>query len=432
MTPSAVRRAKWRYRLVVALLAVVSMPEPSAGKVLGVELQPQRGPLWCWLASAEMVNDYLYGDVGQCSLAECVPLTGCACSPPNGYLEVAECAQATPFDTGDYMLKVLTGESRWLWTAEKPDPVSPNFVRCEIEKREAPMVVWWKNGACVGDGHLAVASGITTSTAGTVVFVLDPWPPLENGKGGEKYWLSWTGFACGRNSGGHCAAYYNLGPSLVTCDTQQMQTDCDGTGDALQVVGNLEQVEPYVTTLLSGENATELRRALDVELGALTAKCDPTTVLREVRPAINSQNEVSYSRTGRLRIFCTVTVGSSSFRLSALVKDPGVAGEPLAFIGVGAGEWTDWLSAVSALLVAEAGPQSGAQPRELLELSGPGRGEAVVIDQRKPFAKRALRYGQLAIKPWETVLAQPVPPGASDFAEVLRDWALRSGSFSDF
>jgi hypothetical protein len=451
-------RERARVRLTMALAAAVApISNAALAVVLGVDLIPQRGSQWCWAASAEMAHDFAFPgkakEVGQCTLAK-QALTGCACAeaddPPG-----AGCDEPNLF-ASDFMGELLDTQGAITYHAYTPEPISPELLKCEVNDRLSPVVFWWKDVTCSDSGHLAVASGYEPSEVGDLVLVLDPWPKSDTReKGGERYWLSWRGFACGRLGGGHCAAYFKLpkeqAPMPDPCDdvTQRRGTACFAAANAVEQVKQLSELDGRVELLLNGTNHDVIRGPLGIPLAAtVSVDCDTDTILREAIPAIED-NRSTFIRTRRTKVLCTATVGGTSHQLSVMLFDPKAETQllnsasplPTSFVfgGLGSGAWTDWLSANSRVL-----DRNTSEPfavRELVELFVPGRGQMALIEELGTGARRTIRFGDIVSEPrdWEDVLGDRIlaDPGFVDdldplddldprtFEGVLRDWSVR-------
>src|SRR5687767_6321804 len=91
----------WRHTASAwVLLAILSA---GPGSAIEVPLYGQRGDVWCWAASSEMVLDYLANDdvANQCELVRSVKPDPdkCQCSPPDGQSAESPltCNLADPF-----------------------------------------------------------------------------------------------------------------------------------------------------------------------------------------------------------------------------------------------------------------------------------------------------------------------------------------------
>jgi hypothetical protein len=429
----------WRRWSRPAAAVVITFAATNAGaEVLCVPHIPQKGELWCWAAAAEMARDFLFKSeaqaVGQCTLAREVPLNPeCKCPEPDDYLYDKDCAKATPYGQDDYMRRLLVGASVQA-DSYNSAPISKELLACEIRQRKAPVIFWWRNGACVRDGHLVVASGVEGTPFGDFVLALDPWPHGEGG--GEVYWLSWRGFACGRFGNGHCVSYYNLQGARrrAPCSVSTMQdaTDCFAGPSPLETIADLDDVGRYVGELLKGRPGRRLRRALRIPMGRAAVDCDSRLLFREAVPALVGA-QVSYQRTQRTRVLCTVKVGSRQYDASAMLfasAERAPSGS-YSFVGLGRGAWTDWVKEQAQLML----PQNVAAAdtllvTELVELFVPGRGQLLLIDDRGAQGVRAIRYGGPPgglPRSLDAVLEEQAFPGGPTVGAELRGWAAAGG-----
>jgi hypothetical protein len=190
-----------RRRKSTALATATALPETefqAAARKLGctddgfvrkgTRLIPQKYNVWCWAASAQMVEFFLSGNVLQCQIANdgCV-LKQQTCSGDACCTLPADCCQ-TPEKC------LVTGwppfERRKIEFKRVPVPLSAGQLVKEIcEKR--PVVFSWKYKD--DGGHIMVAVGFDTVDGQDVVIVNDPAPV----NAGARYPMLFTTYQTG-------------------------------------------------------------------------------------------------------------------------------------------------------------------------------------------------------------------------------------------
>lgn len=419
-------RARASPRYGALLLGLVLAPGPAVGGVLDVPLIPQVGALWCWAASAEMVLDFLEEDaasqaaVGQCTLARRLPDSFCDCKPPDGFCRNdSRCDQPTPFGSREFVPRLLPGVTRTNQALGHRPPLDRDLLACEIDRRGRPVIAWWlvKDLTCHQRGsHLVVVSGFEPGTPrGDLVLVLDPQPV----RAGDRYWLTWRGFACGFRLGGHCVDYYDIreSPTELTCAKPNGELDdfeCGKTApEEFEKIYELPQAEAAVTGLLESSHGPVLRSGLDVPPEAGEIVCDRQIRVRGARLMLSGADLPILTPVGTTRLLCELGGEGAGSPASIFLFDRDEGGWLLA--GFGGDRTTAWLRQGARELLRAAAPEGAdevptpAAPAELFEVVIPGTGDRLLILPRGGEADLAVRFNAPVERP-------PLPLG-----DVLQD-----------
>jgi len=371
---------KARLRLVAFYLTVVSLGlgQNAIADVLPLQPIPQRGKLWCWAASSEMVLDYLApGPVyraaaGQCSLVRSLPQASCDCSAPDGFnMNDPGCDQRTPFVPDDFVPKLIENVQRTAPPAGTFKAISTNLLTCEIKTRRRPIVTWWRYPQkCKDAGHLVVASGIEPGTnLGSLVLIQDPWP-VEIG---NTYWLTWRGFACGLQLSGHCVDYYDVQKSEgapASCDASQPLDNTDCSQPSAEPAYQLSDVAATVASTL--RDNPSIRHAIGVPDEFQDLACNPQQLLRSARITFAPDGSEIVDKIGTSRLLCAARTSRASIGISIFLKDRGTNTWTIA--GFGARQVTTFLQLYAKPLLRG---QPGAP--ELYEVEIPSTGDILLI-----------------------------------------------------
>lgn len=400
------RGGKSSVRAVGMLLAGMFLSSSQLmGQVLDVALIPQRGSLWCWAASSEMVLDYLAptslysAAVGQCTLAQSVLEPRCACKLPNDYESTdPSCRRSTPFGHDDFIPQLLPSVIQTSQPYGRYVPIDRDLLTCEIADRRRPVVAWWREigVSCEDNGHLVVVSGIKRDTTqGDLVLVLNPWPLMS----GDRYWLTWRGFGCGWKRGGHCVDYYNVqgrtGPSRCD-DAPSLDTfECGVTEPAsFEIISDIAKAEEVVGGLINGVHGPEITAGLALSISGFSANgievhCDEGVLVRGAQLAYSAEEVPSLLPIGTTRLLCELRMRLYSVPFSVLLFDDSAHNWVLA--GFGAANLTDWLQRSAQRLIGERyitsdflpssidPDDSAGEPVELFEVIIYGTGDNLLI-----------------------------------------------------
>ena len=377
-----------RLRLVAFYLTVVSLGlgQNAIADVLPLQPIPQRGKLWCWAASSEMVLDYLApGPVyraaaGQCSLVRSLPQVSCDCPPPDGFnVTDPGCDRRTPFVPDDFVPKLIEYVQRTAPPAGTFKAISRNLLTCEINTRRRPIVTWWRYPQkCKDAGHLVITSGIEAGTnLGSLVLIQDPWP-VEIG---NTYWLTWRGFACGLQLSGHCVDYYDVQKSEgapPSCDASQPLDDTDCSHPSAEPAYQLSDVAATVASTL--RDTPNIRHAIGVPDEFQDLACNTQQLLRSARITFAPDDSEMVNKIGTSRLLCTVGTNQASIGISIFLKDR--TADTWTIVGFGAPQVTPWLQLYANTLRGDR-----AVAPELYEVEIPSTGDILLIapnDKNQP------------------------------------------------
>jgi hypothetical protein len=144
---------------------------PPKTTALKVTLRPQKTNMWCWAASGQMVMEYLGKAVQQCTEANNRFGRNDCCNTPTP----AACVMGgwPEFNKYGFTFKTTTNAAL-PWPTLQAQLAQQSSRESVCLGRPFAFSWHWVGGG----GHMMVATGYTTDTAGKqYVFVNNPWPP---------------------------------------------------------------------------------------------------------------------------------------------------------------------------------------------------------------------------------------------------------------
>jgi hypothetical protein len=413
--------------ILLRLLAVASLGQGVASaQLLDVPKIGQAGTQWCWAASAEMIHDYCRPEaaraVGQCTLAHGI-LCGCKCREPGGYDVSAECDVGTPFTT-PFLPKILEDYRLSVEQTPEGQALTAGSLACQIQTLKSPVAFWWNYGLNCDDGpgHIAVAMGWhVTAEGSSLVAVLDPLPVGE----GDRYWVTYQGFACG-SDGAHCTDYFSFSGSSCSPLLTSIE-DCSRSAKPycrLGMFGEPSEALEQVKTWLTGPDERDVRSHLRLsESAKLNFRCQDGLELLEAVPT-KASKRLETRQTRRSRILCTVSDGAASRHISFQLYN---VNHRYSVARIGQEHLTSKL--IEALkpwypeiLSEDARP---AEELRIEEVFLAGHSTTLLIDRSDPEAGRVVVVGETEFKRYdlETVLGHVLEGGSGT---TLRQWIDRT------
>lgn len=154
-----------RFCSVAALLFVAACTcTPEQISTQPVTLRAQETSMWCWAASGEMTMDFLGGSVDQCDEAnKRFGRTDCCNNPVP-----AACINGgwPEYDKYNFTFD-RTSDAALSW----------DQVKEQIYCKKKPFAFSWHWPG--GGGHMMVVAGYVTLNGVNMVYVKDPWPPVD-------------------------------------------------------------------------------------------------------------------------------------------------------------------------------------------------------------------------------------------------------------